>query len=178
MYDLFYSIIFLALLIINSRSNWWLLVPPCWYPWWHRWYCIHSSKRRFSSQYAFDQALALLLTSAHEGHLYTSFCTSLSISYQRGIDLISLSSDGIKLPKIYVLGMYNLLNFSINSNIMADDVQSASNSIVDISNIVTINEKDASEYIRELAIVQVSDLDASYNSMFWNLGQYPGHCSS
>ncbi|KAG4029615.1 hypothetical protein MFRU_015g01520 [Monilinia fructicola] len=130
----------------------------------------YCSKRRFSSQYAFDQALALLLTSAHEGHLYTSFCTSLSISYQRGIDLISLSSDGIKLPKIYVL----------------DDVQSASNSIVDISNIVTINEKDASEYIRELAIVQPSLAISSVVSepptagtpfgafSFTNLNNYPG----
>lgn len=61
----------------------------------------------FQSQYNLDQALTALLTTAHEGHLFTKFCTSAAstIIYQRPFNLVSVSSDGIKLPEYYLQGI-------------------------------------------------------------------------
>jgi hypothetical protein len=61
------------------------------------------------SQYEFDQALFRLLASAHEGHLGASPCTASSIIFERGVSFVSISSDGIKLPQIFVLGAYFFL---------------------------------------------------------------------
>ena len=57
----------------------------------------------FSSQYAFDQALAQLTTAAHEGHPYGTLCTSAAILYFRSVDFMSLSVNGIQLPLVYTL---------------------------------------------------------------------------
>lgn len=65
-----------------------------------------ASSGGFNSQYAFDQALARLMTSAHEGHLYTTLCTASAISYYRSVDFISLSLDGVQLPLVYTLGSW------------------------------------------------------------------------
>ncbi|PVH76795.1 hypothetical protein DL98DRAFT_357750, partial [Cadophora sp. DSE1049] len=109
----------------------------------------------FQSQYTLDLALAALLTSAHEGHLAARYCTSVTILYERPVQFISVSTDGIKLPEIYVLS----------------DFVSATK---DASKVVSINEQDASEFIEQEALWQASDPDSSYNSMFWSSGRTPG----
>ena len=115
----------------------------------------------FKSQYAFDQALARLLTSAHEGHLFTSLCTASTILYVRSVDFISLSTDGVKLPLIYTL----------------DDADRYTDNIT-VSNIVAINGQNATAFIENEALLQVSDPDSSYNAMFWNVAQAPVHGSA
>jgi len=70
----------------------------------------------FSSQYEFDLAVQQLIYSAHDGHLYLTPWTSRSISFQRGdppLQLVSVSEDGIKLPKIYILRKMPF-NFHVN----------------------------------------------------------------
>lgn len=57
-----------------------------------------------ASQYVLDQALNQLLVSAHEGHLYSSFCSLQPIIYTRQFDVASVSPDGIQLPALYVYG--------------------------------------------------------------------------
>jgi len=58
----------------------------------------------YQSQYEFDQAIVQLLNSAHEGHLGTHLCSSSSISFVRGVDIVSVSVDGVQAPLIYTVG--------------------------------------------------------------------------
>lgn len=63
------------------------------------------SSGSISSQYVLDEALNKLVTSAHEGHFYASFCSLSAIQYIRAVQLVSVSRDGIEVPELYVLGM-------------------------------------------------------------------------
>jgi hypothetical protein len=67
----------------------------------------------FNSQYLLDQALTTLVSSAHEGHLYQSFCTDGTIGYQRNVNLVSISKDGVALPEIFVLGVFTITPRSV-----------------------------------------------------------------
>lgn len=111
---------------------------------------------RFIYRSILTQWSSRLLTSAHEGHLFTSLCTASTIFYIRTVDLISLSIDGVKLPLIYTL----------------DDADRHTDNLT-VSNIVAINGQNVTAFIANEALYQTSDPDASYNSMFWNVAQAP-----
>ena len=125
----------------------------------------------FESQYEFDQALFMLLASAHEGHLSAFPCTRSSITFQRGVSFVSISSDGIELPQIFVLGTYLFPDMTkpCRSYFVDDIVSNAQN----ISSVLLINGEDAVTSIEAEAFIQESDPDASYNLMFYNVGRTP-----
>ncbi|KAG9233314.1 hypothetical protein BJ875DRAFT_496766 [Amylocarpus encephaloides] len=111
----------------------------------------------YESQFAFDQALEELIVSAHEGHLGLSQCTSGIIHYQRGeegLELVSVSEDGVKLPEVWML----------------EDLQSGQDSPATITHIDGVEVNDV---LQELALNSLSDPDASYNSLFWSYGKAP-----
>jgi hypothetical protein len=58
----------------------------------------------YQSQYEFDQAIVQLLNSAHDGHLSARPCSSSSINFVRGVDIVSISVDGVQAPLIYTIG--------------------------------------------------------------------------
>ncbi|CZR62937.1 uncharacterized protein PAC_12834 [Phialocephala subalpina] len=113
----------------------------------------------FKSQYLLDIALNDLITSAHEGHLYTSFCSLQAISYQRPFNLASVSSDGVELPKLYLLA--DILNNSTQ-----------------ISDVVAINGQNATEVVEKEGLFQLMDPDAAYNYMTASQGRVPGSGSN
>ncbi|KAG0650397.1 Peptidase S41 family ustP [Hyphodiscus hymeniophilus] len=110
----------------------------------------------FSGQYAFDQALAQLLTSAHDGHFASRLCTAISVFFARPVDFISLSVDGVQLPLVYTLE---------DADAMTDNFT--------VSNIVAINGQNVTAVIESEALFVVSDPDAAYNSMFWSTATAP-----
>jgi hypothetical protein len=131
----------------------------------------------YQSQYEFDQAIVQLLNSAHDGHLSVRPCSSSSINFVRGVDIVSVSVDGVQAPLIYTVGTSLLLmleNLSLRS-VLDDAIAGLANSTV--SNIASINGQNATALIENYGLSQLADPDASYNIMFWSLARSPtvGH---
>jgi hypothetical protein len=53
-----------------------------------------------------------------------------------------------------------------------DDLFAATNNFT-VSNIVSINGRDVTEYLEKFALNELSDPDASFNSILWNYGAAP-----
>lgn len=64
----------------------------------------------YKNQYDVDIDVAKVWLSAHDGHFHTAACTSRAITFQRTVYLISVSSDGLRDPRIYVYGMRSRIN--------------------------------------------------------------------
>ena len=60
----------------------------------------------FKNQYEFEVALQLLLVSAHDSHLYLNAGILAAFTFASPYDIVSLSTDGVELPKIYLAGVY------------------------------------------------------------------------
>lgn len=58
----------------------------------------------YKSQYEFDTALDTLLRSAYEGHLSLDLCSLSIFIFKTNVSLVSVSSDGISLPEVYITG--------------------------------------------------------------------------
>lgn len=56
----------------------------------------------FANQYEFEVALQLLLVSAHDAHLYLNAGILAAFTFASPYDIVSLSIDGIELPKVYL----------------------------------------------------------------------------
>lgn len=56
----------------------------------------------FANQYEFKMALQLLLVSAHDAHLYLNAGILAAFTFASPHDIVSLSIDGIELPKVYL----------------------------------------------------------------------------
>src|SRR5436305_9533946 len=57
----------------------------------------------YQSQYDVDGDIQALYSAAHDGHFAASLCTHTDFSFTRPFSLISLSDDGLALPKVYLL---------------------------------------------------------------------------
>lgn len=55
----------------------------------------------FSNQYDFDAAINSLWNSANDGHLMAILCTQTIFDFFTPLEPVSISKDGLKLPKIY-----------------------------------------------------------------------------
>lgn len=58
--------------------------------------------RSFDNQYDFEMALSRLLYAAHDDHLSMTGGIMSAFVYGAPYDLVSLSFDGIELPKLYI----------------------------------------------------------------------------
>lgn len=104
-----------------------------------------ASKEEFGSQYEFDQSIVQLLSTANDGHLAVLPCTSKIFDFMVELPVVSISSDGIELPKIYT----------------AADAKLMSSGSSNVSPIVAINGKAAAAAIEKLSIPQMlQDPDA------------------
>jgi hypothetical protein len=63
-----------------------------------------AASNLYNSQYDFDQDINNLLSSANDGHLGIAPC-SFVMPFLNPVPLVSLSTDGIAIPKLYTLGM-------------------------------------------------------------------------
>ncbi|KAF4449008.1 Peptidase S41 [Fusarium austroafricanum] len=113
-------------------------------------------KTEYSSQWAFDQAINALFTSAHDDHLFVRLCSVGIFSFMPGDrePLVSVSKDGISKPEIYTLSDSLLLN----------------NTRTKVSPVVSINGENADTYLGRVANMSATsqDPDARYNSVFFN----------
>ncbi|KAL7904889.1 hypothetical protein GGI35DRAFT_462144 [Trichoderma velutinum] len=108
----------------------------------------------YQSQYDFDLDLTHLIGFANDGHLALTPCSFGAIAWLSPLSLVSLSTDGVSIPKLYTLTDGTLL--------------AAGNT--DVSPVVLINGVGAEVYIEELSEnVGLQDADARYNSMLANV---------
>src|SRR4051812_9207407 len=56
----------------------------------------------YQSQYDVDTDMAALASAAHDGHFFMSLCTRTDFAFSRPFTLVSLSDDGLALPKVYL----------------------------------------------------------------------------
>lgn len=59
---------------------------------------------RFHNQYAFEATLETLVYSAHDDHLQLDAGILAAFNFYSPYDLVSLSADGVQVPKVYVVG--------------------------------------------------------------------------
>jgi hypothetical protein len=58
----------------------------------------------FPNQYEFEAALQTLLYAAHDGHVDLIAGILAAFSFASSYDIVSLSIDGVQLPKVYLAG--------------------------------------------------------------------------
>ncbi|KAI1814517.1 hypothetical protein GGS20DRAFT_405724 [Poronia punctata] len=97
------------------------------------------SSNSFANQYEFELALQRLIMAAHDDHLYLSAGILSAFTFGSPFDLVSLSRDGIELPKVY----------------LAQDVfDSQAFTLFEPSAIELINGRNVVEYLDEFAANQ------------------------
>ncbi|RAL03286.1 peptidase S41 family protein [Aspergillus ibericus CBS 121593] len=112
---------------------------------------IKAATGNYSSQYEFDNDITRVFQSANDGHLSTTLCSQEVFQFYVNFPIVSISSDGLQLPKLYTTHDAGLL---------------ATNS-TRISPIITINGYDAVIYLIQLgSTLGFQDPDARYNEMF------------
>lgn len=56
---------------------------------------------KYPNHYDFDQDFKYLLSRANDGHLALELCSEGIFHFQRGVPLVSISEDGLKVPRLY-----------------------------------------------------------------------------
>ncbi|KAL5592296.1 hypothetical protein FOBRF1_013322 [Fusarium oxysporum] len=114
---------------------------------------------KYSSQWEFDQAIKSLINSANDGHFDVELCSFTPFTFMRNTALVSVSKDGIKAPELYTLTDAKLLN----------------RAEAKISPVVSIDDRDASSYLKEIEDQVLSqDPDARYNTLSFSFSGNPG----
>ncbi|PWY71795.1 hypothetical protein BO94DRAFT_608436 [Aspergillus sclerotioniger CBS 115572] len=112
-----------------------------------------AAQGAYSSQYEFDSNITSLLSSANDGHLWATLCSTSIFTFTLGLELVSISTDGIKLPQIYTVGDADLLDQGVHT----------------VSPVVTINGQPAVDALNDIASSQTyQDPDARYNQLFYD----------
>ena len=106
----------------------------------------------YDSHYDFDLAVSELLSSANDGHLSISPCSTTDIRFLRlGGGLISISKDGLETPEIY----------------LSSDNEALKSGSSKISPVTSINGQDVIKYLEGLAAgIASQDPDARWNQLF------------
>ena len=117
------------------------------------------NRNGFSTEVDFQQALSDLMVSAHDYH--NNFHPQFAgiFSYSRPVSLVSMSPDGLSLPKIYSL----------------DNLAAQTNSSP--SYITSINGLDPAEFVLADSVYGTNqDVDANYEQEFfgWTTGRFKG----
>ncbi|KAL2291764.1 hypothetical protein FJTKL_11958 [Diaporthe vaccinii] len=131
----------------------------------------------FKNQYEFEVALQLLLVSAHDAHLYLNAGILAAFTFASPYDIVSLSTDGIELPKVYLA---------------ADVYNSNSFTSYQPSAVKSINDQDVTTYLdafatnnsygsteghadwNQLMLSGAQDVQGYFNSFSGNTLFYPG----
>ncbi|KAM3076897.1 hypothetical protein ACMFMG_003635 [Clarireedia jacksonii] len=116
----------------------------------------------YANEYEFQEDLYQVFAPAHDGHfvVYPDLLTKV-FEWRRKRSLVSISSDGVELPKIYLY----------------EDITTAPS---EASEVTQINGVEAVKYVEDW-IFQASfnqDADAAYNSMFYEKAFVAGGVST
>ncbi|KAK0653734.1 Peptidase S41 family protein ustP [Lasiodiplodia hormozganensis] len=119
------------------------------------------SKGGYTNEYAVQIDISNLLKKAYDGH--TAYISDMSSVFAFGkvdehnipVELVSLSSDGKSLPKVYVFN---------------DIAKARTQSNFTPSAVTTVNNQSVVDYLNWLAIgnSQSPDLDVGYQTIFWD----------
>lgn len=60
----------------------------------------------YKNQFDFDTALQDLVNSGYDGHLSLQLCSQQLFKWENETPLVSISSNGTTLPKVYAYGMF------------------------------------------------------------------------
>ncbi|RFU81990.1 peptidase s41 family [Trichoderma arundinaceum] len=113
-----------------------------------------ASANLYKSQYDFDWDLNHLFASTNDGHLFLQSCSFNVLPFINPAPLVSLSTDGVTIPKLYTLSDGYLL----------------AEGNTDISAVTLINGVGAEAYLEQLSETQgFQDPDARYNAMLANV---------
>ncbi|KAF7717900.1 Uncharacterized protein PECH_002700 [Penicillium ucsense] len=105
----------------------------------------------YSSQFQTDLDVSNLIKSAHDGHLVFQLCSQSIFDLAIDLPLVSISSNGLKLPEIYTL----------------DDAKLLQNGSDNVSALTLINGTEAANFLSTYAAGQsLQDKDAQYNRNF------------
>ncbi|KAL3466993.1 hypothetical protein BJX64DRAFT_284141 [Aspergillus heterothallicus] len=108
------------------------------------------------SQYDFGIAVDGLWASANDGHLTLGLCSQSIFRFKSDVPLVSISEDGIELPRIYAY----------------EDAKLLSKTPGLVSSIVSINGQNPTEYLENIAASHgLQDPDARYNQMLPHLSR-------
>jgi hypothetical protein len=110
---------------------------------------------QYQSQYEFETEVTMLIRSANDGHFSVKPCTLgiFEFSLDMSFALVSVSSDGIRAPRIYTLNDASLLNLGIEA----------------ISPVVSISGTNITEYLVQISNdIGFQDPDARFNAALAN----------
>jgi hypothetical protein len=62
-----------------------------------------ANNKGYSSQFEMDLEVSDLIRSAYDGHLAFQLCSQSIFNYEIDITLVSVSMDGLELPKVFTL---------------------------------------------------------------------------
>ncbi|PYH98057.1 hypothetical protein BO71DRAFT_426396 [Aspergillus ellipticus CBS 707.79] len=65
-----------------------------------------ASDNAYTSQFDSDWDLRHLISRAKDGHLTLNLCSQGTLHFEHGVPLLSISSDGLQIPEIYVYGAW------------------------------------------------------------------------
>ncbi|KAJ5511769.1 Interphotoreceptor retinol-binding [Penicillium expansum] len=104
----------------------------------------------FANEYEFEVALNGLVSSAHDGHLNLNGGVLENFIFAAPVDIVSVSLDGLELPKVYVA--HDLLLNQSYPNLCTGPNENEPPSCWEPSPIVSINGQDVVDYLTEFAI--------------------------
>ncbi|KAI1339844.1 hypothetical protein F5Y15DRAFT_382300 [Xylariaceae sp. FL0016] len=110
----------------------------------------------YSSEYNFQADIFRVFNLAHDGHFrfFPDLLTGV-IKFARGVGLVSVSEDGVGLPKIYT---------------HEDVLLAVADSTFEPSTVTKINGTDAASFVENLSqLGALNDPDSLYNAMFFTL---------
>ncbi|KAJ6109035.1 hypothetical protein N7486_001269 [Penicillium sp. IBT 16267x] len=113
-----------------------------------------STANVYKSQYDFDMDLTRLILSANDGHFSLEPCSFGILVWQTETTLVSISSDGVQIPKLYTY----------------EDAVALSGGSTVVSSVELINGIGAAASLEQLSLfAEFQDPDARYNSLLSNV---------
>lgn len=110
----------------------------------------------YASEYDFELETYNLIVSAGDGHLTYLPILPTTFTYSRNVSLVSVSTDGITPPKIYVRS-------DIKSNL------TDTSSSFKISPVSSVNGQPVDKFLASIGYLTLGqDLDAQYNTLLYN----------
>lgn len=128
----------------------------------------------FKNEYEFEAVLLHLLYAANDLHLSLAAGVLSIFNFASPYDIVSISLDGVQLPKVYLAGEQSFPEESyilVLISVIVDVFDSRDFTTFKPSAVATINEIDAITYLSDFASEQsVGNLEphADWNQLFYN----------